>query len=54
LNNLNPVLVAEMDDNNEIKSIKVTQPKDFASQMMDYTKNFHFLKKQEKVAEPAN
>ncbi|WP_026839527.1 dipeptidyl-peptidase 3 family protein [Gillisia sp. JM1] len=48
---VNPVLVPEMDDNNEIKSIKVTQPKDFASQMMDYTKNFHFLKKEEKVAE---
>jgi dipeptidyl-peptidase-3 len=48
---VNPVLVAEMDDNNEIKSVKVTQPKDFASQMMDYTKNYHFLKKEEKVAE---
>ena len=49
---VNPVLVPEMDDNNEIKSVKVTQPEDFASQMMDYTKNYHFLKKEEKVAEP--
>jgi len=49
---VNPVLVPEMDDNNEIKAIKVTQPKDFSSQMMDYTKNYHFLKKDKKVAEP--
>ena len=48
---VNAVLVPEMDENNEIKSFKVTQPKDFASQMMDYTKDFHFLKKEEKVAE---
>ena len=48
---VNAVLVPEMDENNDIKSIKVTQPKDFASQMMDYTKNYHFLKKEEKVAE---
>jgi dipeptidyl-peptidase-3 len=48
---VNPVLVPEMDDNNEIKSVKVTQPIDFASQMMDYTKNYHFLKKEKKVAE---
>ncbi|WP_121346656.1 dipeptidyl-peptidase 3 family protein [Gillisia mitskevichiae] len=50
---VNAVLVPEMDENNEIKSIKVTQPKDFATQMMDYTKNYHFLKKEEKVAVPA-
>jgi len=49
---VNPVIVAEMDDNNEIKSLKVTQPKDFASQMMDYTKNYHFLKTNKKVAAP--
>ncbi len=49
---VNPVLVPEMDDNNEIKSIKVTQPKDFASQMMEYTKNYHFLKVDKKVAAP--
>ena len=49
---VNPVLVPEMDENNEIKSLKVTQPKDFASQMMEYTKNYHFLKKDEKMAEP--
>ncbi len=48
---VNAVLVPEMDENNEIKSIKVTQPKDFASQMMDYTKNYHFLKKEAKTAE---
>ena len=51
---VNPVIVPEMDDNNEIKSLKVTQPKDFASQMLDYSKNFHFLKMEEKVAEPVN
>lgn len=50
---VNPVLVPEMDDNNEIKAIKVTQPKDFASQMMDYTKNYHFLKKDKTVAPAA-
>ena len=49
---VNPVLVPEMDDNNEIKAIKVTQPKDFSSQMLDYTKNYHFLKTSKKVAEP--
>ena len=49
---VNPVLVPEMDENNEIKAIKVTQPKDFSSQMMDYKKNYHFLKKEGKVAEP--
>lgn len=50
---VNPVLVPEMDDNNEIKAIKVTQPKDFASQMMDYTKNYHFLRNNKTVAAPA-
>ncbi|TVZ25638.1 dipeptidyl-peptidase-3 [Gillisia sp. Hel_I_86] len=49
---VNPVLVAEMDDNNEIKALKVTQPKDFASQMMEYTKNYHFLKMNKEVAVP--
>lgn len=51
---VNPVIVPEMDENNEIKSFKVTQPKDFASQMLDYSKNFHFLKIEEKVVEPVN
>jgi len=49
---VNPVIVPEMDDNNEIKSLKVTQPKDFASQMMEYTKNYNFLKTNKKVAAP--
>ncbi|MEW7292595.1 dipeptidyl-peptidase 3 family protein [Aquimarina sp. 2304DJ70-9] len=40
---VNPVLVPEMDDNGEITKIKVTQPEDFASQMLDYSKNYNFL-----------
>ncbi len=40
---VNPVLVPEMDENGEILKIKVTQPEDFASQMLDYSKNYNFL-----------
>ncbi len=40
---VNPVLVPEMDENGEITKIKVTQPEDFASQMLDYGKNYNFL-----------
>ena len=40
---VNPVLVPEMDDNGEIKSIKVEQPEDFQAQMLNYSKNYHFL-----------
>ena len=40
---INPVLVPEMDDNGEIKTIKVTQPENFEEQMMMYSKNYGFL-----------
>ncbi len=40
---VNPVLVPEMDENGEITKINVTQPTDFASQMLDYSKNYNFL-----------
>lgn len=41
---VNPVLVAETDDNGEITAINVEQPDDFASQMLEYSKNLNFLK----------
>jgi len=40
---VNPILVPEMDDNGEITAIKVTQPKTFSGQMLDYSKNYNFL-----------
>lgn len=40
---VNPVLVPEMDENGEITKIKVTQPEDFASQMLIYSKSYNFL-----------
>ncbi|GAA4271016.1 dihydrofolate reductase [Aquimarina gracilis] len=40
---VNPVLVPEMDENGEITKIKVTQPKDFATQMLEYSKTYNFL-----------
>ncbi|SDS21651.1 dihydrofolate reductase [Gramella sp. MAR_2010_147] len=40
---INPVLVAEMDENGEINTIKVTQPASFEKQMMMYSENFSFL-----------
>ncbi len=40
---VNPVLVPETDDNGEITKINVTQPKDFVTQMLEYSKNFNFL-----------
>ncbi|WPY98337.1 dipeptidyl-peptidase 3 family protein [Christiangramia sp. OXR-203] len=40
---VNPVLVAEMDENDEIISIKVTQPRSFEEQMLDYSENYSFL-----------
>ncbi|HSI70782.1 MAG TPA: hypothetical protein VK941_11150 [Gillisia sp.] len=40
---VNPVLVPETDENGEIESIRVTQPKDFATQMLDYSTNFNYL-----------
>ncbi|SDZ87853.1 dipeptidyl-peptidase 3 family protein [Psychroflexus halocasei] len=40
---VNPVLVPEIDDNGEIKTIKVTQPNHFADQMMEYSKKYNNL-----------
>ncbi|MGC1472420.1 MAG: dihydrofolate reductase [Psychroserpens sp.] len=40
---VNPVLVAEKDDNGEITSIKVTQPETFDGQMLRYSKDYGFL-----------
>ncbi len=40
---VNPVLVPEIDENGEITKINVTQPTDFATQMLDYSKNYNFL-----------
>ncbi|WP_378177193.1 dihydrofolate reductase [Aquimarina sp. SS2-1] len=40
---VNPVLVPEMDENGEIIKINVTQPKDFVSQMLEYSKTYGFL-----------
>ncbi|RMZ50416.1 dihydrofolate reductase [Flavobacteriaceae bacterium PRS1] len=40
---VNPVLVPEMDDEGNITSIQVKQPKSFKSQMLDYSKNYNFL-----------
>lgn len=40
---VNPVLVPKMDDKGKIISIEVTQPKSFAEQMLNYSKNFSFL-----------
>lgn len=40
---VNPVLVPEMDENGEITKINVTQPADFTSQMLAYSKDYNFL-----------
>ena len=40
---VNPVLVPEMDANGEITSIKVVQPVSFEEQMLNYSKDYHFL-----------
>ena len=40
---VNPILMPEKDENGNITSIKVVQPKDFASQMMDYAKRYTTL-----------
>lgn len=37
---VNPVLVAEKDDNGEITGIKVTQPESFKAQMLEYSKEY--------------
>ena len=40
---VNPVLVPIVDGKGNIIDIKVTQPKSFSEQMLDYSKNFSFL-----------
>lgn len=40
---VNPELVPEMDDQGEIISINIEHPKDFATQMLQYTERFNFL-----------
>lgn len=40
---VNPVLVPKVDAKGNIISIQVTQPKSFAEQMLNYSKNFSFL-----------
>ncbi|MFD0977878.1 dipeptidyl-peptidase 3 family protein [Salinimicrobium gaetbulicola] len=40
---VNPVLVPEMDENDEIVSIKVVQPASFEEQMLHYSENFDVL-----------
>ena len=43
---VNPVLVPETNDKGEITAIKVTQPESFPSQMLEYSKNYNFLKEE--------
>lgn len=40
---VNPILVPKLDKNGKILSIEVKQPKTFAEQMLNYSKNFSFL-----------
>ncbi|WP_396600414.1 dipeptidyl-peptidase 3 family protein [Algibacter sp. R77976] len=40
---VNPILVADKNDNGEIESIKVAQPETFAGQMLNYSKQYSFL-----------
>ena len=40
---VNPVLVADTNEDGEITAIKVTQPESFEGQMLDYTKHYSFL-----------
>tara|TARA_R110002111_G_scaffold1099_2_gene7845 strand:+ start:3805 stop:5844 length:2040 start_codon:yes stop_codon:yes gene_type:complete len=40
---VNPVLVADKNEEGEIISVKVTQPETFSGQMLDYSKNYSFL-----------
>jgi len=42
---VNPVLVAETDEAGEITDVKVTQPKSFEGQMLEYAKQYNFLGK---------
>lgn len=40
---VNPVLVADKNEEEEITAVKVTQPETFAGQMLDYSKTYNFL-----------
>ena len=40
---INPELVPVLNDSNEIIDIKIIQPKDFATQMLDYAKKYTTL-----------
>ena len=40
---VNPVLVADKNEAEEIIGVKVVQPETFAGQMLDYSKNYNFL-----------
>ncbi|RED44990.1 dipeptidyl-peptidase 3 family protein [Seonamhaeicola aphaedonensis] len=40
---VNPVLMAEKNEVGEITAIEVIQPKTFADQMLDYSRNYNFL-----------
>ncbi len=40
---VNPVLVTNKNEAGEIIEVKVTQPENFAGQMLDYSKNYNFL-----------
>ncbi|SFZ93923.1 dipeptidyl-peptidase-3 [Flaviramulus basaltis] len=40
---VNPVLVADKNDEGEIVDIKITQPETFSGQMLDYSKAYNFL-----------
>ncbi len=40
---VNPVLVPETNDKGEIKALRIEQPKDFATQMLQYAKDFNYL-----------
>ena len=40
---VNPVLVAEKNDEGEIIAVKVTQPETFSGQMLEYSKTYNYL-----------
>lgn len=42
---MNPILTAVKDEAGNITEIKITQPKDFPTQMLDYSKQYGFLSK---------
>lgn len=40
---VNPILLVDKNEEGEIVSVKVTQPKTFSSQMLNYSKSYNFL-----------